>query len=112
VAVAEGRGVGSADDLGAYRALFAMPDPTDVEAIDPRVAALHRDGEVVLLDTVEVYLDGGASAARAAERLHIHRGTLYYRLRRFADLTGCDLEDGADRVLVHLALKAARLRDR
>lgn len=98
------------EQLGAYRALLALPDPTDVALIHPGVAALSGAGdEGDLLATVEVYLDEGGKAARAAERLHVHRGTLYYRLRRFEELTATDLDDGRQRLAVHLALKARRL---
>ena len=46
---------------------------------------------------------------RAAARLRVHRQTLYYRLSRVAELTGLDLADGDDRLLLHLGLRAARL---
>ena len=47
---------------------------------------------------------------RAAEALRVHRQTLYYRLSRIGALTGLDLADGQDRLLLHASLKAARLR--
>jgi DNA-binding PucR family transcriptional regulator len=42
----------------------------------------------------------------------VHRQTLYYRLGKAERLTGCDLADGRERLLLHLALKAARLTGR
>jgi DNA-binding PucR family transcriptional regulator len=42
--------------------------------------------------------------------LGIHRQTLYYRLSRVEQLTGLDLDDGEDRLLLHMALKGARLQ--
>ncbi|MCZ9336203.1 helix-turn-helix domain-containing protein, partial [Streptomyces sp. TRM76130] len=45
-----------------------------------------------------------------AAELGIHRQTLYYRLTRVERLTGLDLDDGEDRLLLHMALKAHRLR--
>ena len=42
--------------------------------------------------------------AAAAERLHLHRTTLYYRLDRIADLTGVDLRLGRGRTDLQLAL--------
>jgi DNA-binding PucR family transcriptional regulator len=48
----------------------------------------------------------------AAERLHLHRTSLYYRLGRIAELTGRDLADGGARLELHLALKLVRLARR
>jgi DNA-binding PucR family transcriptional regulator len=39
----------------------------------------------------------------------VHRQTLYYRLGRVRELTGLDLADGGDRLLLHIALRATRL---
>ncbi|WP_435888903.1 PucR family transcriptional regulator, partial [Streptomyces niveus] len=58
----------------------------------------------------EVYLDHAGQAGRTASELGIHRQTLYYRLSRIEQLTGLDLADGEDRLLLHMALKSVRLR--
>lgn len=93
-------------EIGPFRLLTALPP--DV-ARDPAVHALlfpvHRE----LARTAEVYLDCAGQAARAAAELGIHRQTLYYRLSRIEKLTGLDLDDGEDRLLLHMALKAHRL---
>ena len=88
-------------ELGAWRAVTELAEP------DPVVAPLLRDP--VLAGTAEVFLDCAGSASRAAEALHVHRQTLYYRLSRIEAVTGLDLADGEHRLLVHAALKAARL---
>lgn len=93
-------------DLGAYRLLTALPpgiapDP----AVAPLLTAAHRE----LARTAEVYLDHAGQAGRTAAALAIHRQTLYYRLARIESLTGLDLADGESRLLLHMALKAARL---
>ncbi|MDT3399139.1 helix-turn-helix domain-containing protein, partial [Streptomyces sp. B1866] len=93
-------------DIGAYRLLTALPaaDP------DPAVRTLLQPAHAVLAHTAEVYLDCAGQAGRTARELGVHRQTLYYRLSRAAQLTGLDLASGADRLLLHMALKAARLR--
>ncbi|MGK5696010.1 PucR family transcriptional regulator [Streptomyces sp. URMC 128] len=92
--------------IGPFRLLTALPPEV---AGDPSVHALlfpvHRE----LARTAEVYLDCAGQAARAAAELGIHRQTLYYRLSRIEKLTGLDLDDGEDRLLLHMALKGARL---
>ena len=63
----------------------------------------------LLTETAGVRLDCAGSPQRAAARLCVHRQTLYYRLGRIAELTGLDVAHGADRLLLHLAVRAARL---
>ncbi|WP_190201241.1 PucR family transcriptional regulator, partial [Streptomyces djakartensis] len=92
--------------IGPFRLLTALPP--DV-ARDPVVDALVTPGRQELARTAEVYLDCAGQAARAAAELGIHRQTLYYRLSRIEKLTGLDLDDGEDRLLLHMALKAHRL---
>ena len=97
-------------DLGAFRALALVPLCDDVRSscVDPRLLRLI-DGDEDLAGTVETYLDLGCDAKRTAERLRLHRGTLYYRLAKAAQLTGADLRDGNDRLALHLGFKLARL---
>jgi hypothetical protein len=92
--------------VGPYRLLTALPP----EAVhDPAVAPLLSPAHQELARTAEVYLDRAGQAGRTAAELGIHRQTLYYRLSRVEQLTGLDLDDGEDRLLLHMALKAARL---
>ncbi|WP_340376053.1 helix-turn-helix domain-containing protein [Streptomyces sp. SS7] len=92
--------------IGPYRLLTALPgDTADDPAVRPLLTPAHRE----LARTAEVFLDCAGQAGRAAARLGIHRQTLYYRLSRVEQLTGLDLADGEDRLLLHMTLKAARL---
>ncbi|WP_306369619.1 CdaR family transcriptional regulator [Nocardiopsis sp. CC223A] len=61
------------------------------------------------LRTVACFLDRAGSVARTAQALHLHRTTVYYRLRLFEKETGLSLDDGGDRFLLQLWLAA---RDR
>ncbi|MFE9851246.1 PucR family transcriptional regulator [Streptomyces sp. NPDC005576] len=93
--------------IGPYRLLTALPrSPTGP---DPSVVALLAPGHAELARTAETFLDLAGQASRTAAELGIHRQTLYYRLSRIQQLTGLDLNDGEDRLLLHMALKAARL---
>ncbi|MBD0839995.1 helix-turn-helix domain-containing protein [Streptomyces sp. TRM68416] len=92
--------------IGPYRLLTALPPKA---AHDPVVAPLLSPAHRELARTAETYLDCAGQAARTAAELGIHRQTLYYRLSRVEQLTGLDLDDGEDRLLLHMALKGARL---
>ncbi|WP_448613719.1 PucR family transcriptional regulator [Modestobacter sp. URMC 112] len=93
--------VASWAELGAWRQVAQLTGP------DPVLAPLLADP--LLTETAAVWLDRAGSPQRAAAALCIHRQTLYYRLGRIAELTGLDLADGADRLLLHLGVRAARL---
>jgi len=93
-------------ELGAYRLLTALPAGAPP---DPAVAPLLTPAHHELAHTAEVFLDHAGQAGRTAAALAIHRQTLYYRLSRIEQLTGLDLADGESRLLLHMALKAARL---
>ncbi|MEU0035719.1 helix-turn-helix domain-containing protein [Streptomyces sp. NPDC006333] len=92
--------------IGPYRLLTTLPPEA---ARDPAVRTLLSPAHHELARTAEVFLDCAGQAGRTAAELGIHRQTLYYRLSRVEQLTGLDLDDGEDRLLLHMALKAARL---
>ncbi|MFJ2819647.1 helix-turn-helix domain-containing protein [Streptomyces toxytricini] len=93
--------------IGPYRMLSALASaaPADDPAARPLLGPAQRE----LARTAEVFLDCAGQAGRAAAALGIHRQTLYYRLARVEQLTGLDLDEGEDRLLLHMALKTARL---
>jgi len=93
--------------LGVYRTL-ARISPTGLAELAAEIAGLADDPE--LARTVENYLDRAGHVQETATALGVHRQTLYYRLAKAERLTGRDLADGQDRLLIHLALKATRLR--
>jgi sugar diacid utilization regulator len=91
------------DALGAWRLVVDAPADVTVAQLHPAaktLAALPRDD---LLTTARTVLDLGDVTA-AAEQLHLHRTTLYYRLDRIAELTGVDVRDGRTRTDLQLAL--------
>ncbi|MGW6237072.1 PucR family transcriptional regulator [Streptomyces sp. NPDC055094] len=90
--------------IGPYRLLTALPTEPD-PVIRPLLDPVHTE----LAHTAEVFLDHAGQAGRTASALGIHRQTLYYRLSRIEQLTGLELDDGEDRLLLHMALKATRL---
>ncbi len=103
-------------EIGPYRLLSRVREPGGSgtgggirPGVDPAVAPLLEPAHAELAHTAEVFLDCAGQAGRAAAALAIHRQTLYYRLSRVERLTGLDLDDGEDRLLLHMALKAARL---
>lgn len=100
-------GVARWGELGPYDLLLRVP-AEDVLAGSHlpemrRLAEADRHG--VLVETLSAYLDHAGDAQRASDLLCIHRATLYQRLRRIEQVTGCDLRAGDDRLTLHLGLK-------
>lgn len=96
------------NDLGVYEHLLTAARPSAWRsaptALDNQSAAVTS-----LRRTLERYLDLGGNAGRTATDLHVHRTTLYYRLRRAAQLLGVDLDNGIIRTQIHMTMKAHRL---
>ncbi|HZQ97419.1 MAG TPA: helix-turn-helix domain-containing protein [Chloroflexota bacterium] len=99
-------------ELGLYRLLLALRSTAELDGFyQQTLGALveydrEKDGE--LLKTLDAYFACLGSPTDAAERLHVHRNTLLYRLRRIQEVAGVDLNDAETRLALHLAL---RVRD-
>jgi hypothetical protein len=93
------------DALGGWHLIVHAPDSLAVAEVHPGAQALAAPGRADLLLTARALLDAGGDVARTAERLHIHRTTLYYRIERIEAVTGVNLKTGADRDDLHLALR-------
>ena len=61
-----------------------------------------KDKKMNLLPTLKVFIECLGDTAQAAEKLFLHRNSLYYRLKQITELTGVDLDD--ERVRSHIAL--------
>lgn len=94
------------DDLGAFRFLANRSDADLASCMDPRVRALVEADDPELLRTLERYLAQGCDTAATVADLNIHRGTLYYRLKKVDTL---DLASGTDRLTLHIGLLANEL---
>ncbi len=107
VAAHEESGTASWDALGVERVVTALPDSALEDLPDGLQTLLA--GDQSLVRTLEAYLDHAGDVKRTAAALSLHRGGLYYRLRRIEEVAGVNLHDGEDRLLCHLALRLARL---
>jgi hypothetical protein len=102
--------VASWDQLGTYRYLTQLPRELLADGVDDRVTRLV-DEAPDLATTAEVYVRQAGAITTVADALHIHRTTLYYRLRAVTGF-GLDLGRGEDRTVVDVGLQALRLLGR
>ena len=102
--------VASWDRLGTYRYLTQLPRELLADAVDDRVERLVEEAPELAV-TAEAYVRQAGAITTVADALHIHRTTLYYRLRTITG-HGLDLSRGEDRTVVDVGLQALRLLGR
>lgn len=64
----------------------------------------HEHG-TAYLQTLSAYLDAFGDVTAAADRIHVHKNSLRYRIRRMRELFGLDLDDSDARLSVTLQLR-------
>jgi hypothetical protein len=91
--------------------LASAPDAatTVAQTILGPVLALPAPERDILLTTLRVWFAEDGATSSAAAKLHVHRNTVRYRLRRLEDLTGRSLARPTGLAELHLALEATRL---
>ncbi len=103
--------------LGLFRLLTILADEFPAEArtfVDETLGKLveyDRENRSDLVETLRVALESNLNVSEAAERLHVHRNTLLYRLRRVEEISGWNLENPDSRLALHLAVKLYGLLD-
>ncbi|MGH2379399.1 MAG: PucR family transcriptional regulator [Candidatus Limnocylindria bacterium] len=69
-------------------------------ALGPLADEKHSD----LRRTLEEYIRSHGSQSSVSRSLYLHRNTVRQRLRRIEELTGADLDDPEERLMLQLAL--------
>jgi hypothetical protein len=100
---------------GVYQLLASAGGGTgvwsDASSVNFRALEDHdRNGE--LLPVLELLYDNDGSVQDVAEKLHLHRSSIYNRLGRIRQLLGVDPLKGMVRLELHAALKARRWASR
>jgi purine catabolism regulator len=97
-------------DLGVYRLLLALQQSQELrdfyEEMLGALVAYDRQKHAELMSTLEAYVAAGNSPSETAARLHLHRNTVLYRLRRIRTLLGRDPDNPEERLGLQLALRA------
>lgn len=96
-------------DLGLYQLLTALgSNPEGMHFFRKTLGRLitHDDNKnAELVETLEAFFACHGNLSQTANRLHIHRNTLTYRLDRISAITQLDLDDPDARFSLQLALK-------
>jgi hypothetical protein len=113
VLVDGGRSAAAYDEVRsevALRELLRHAEAADHLSRGPVVdlAGSAAKADVALVETARAYLDAGGDVTAAAAVLSVHRNTVRYRVGRFQELTGVDLDDPTARLVAQVQLRAIR----
>jgi len=96
------------DALGAYPLLFEGADTTRMREFAQRTLAPLRaydeKHQTELEKTLRLYFAVGQNVKTASEQLHVHRHTVFYRLRQINEICKCTLENEHDQLTFRMAL--------
>lgn len=95
-------------DLGIYALLHSGADREAFvgfasRLLDP-LAAYDRKHKSDLLKTLQLYFEVGENVKEAAERLSVHRHTIFYRLNQISQILKADLKSSKDQLSLRAAL--------
>jgi purine catabolism regulator len=96
-------------NLGVHRLLLALDGHPELGAFYEETLATidnyDRTNRSELVPTLEAFFAADNSLAETASRLHLHRNTVAYRLRRIEQISGHQLGDPETRLALHLGLR-------
>jgi sugar diacid utilization regulator len=103
------------DELGAYPMLYEGADVERLRAFAARALAplrLYDERHQTELErTLKLYFRVGQNVKTAAAALHVHRHTVFYRLRQIGEICARSLESSHDQLTLRLAVAVDELHD-
>jgi hypothetical protein len=97
------------DHLGSWRTLLALGRDRGLRTIDPRIGLLIAGEDEQQLAVLREYLEHPGEVDRIASELHLHRSTIYSRLRRIESRYELNLNDTEDRMTTVVGMRLAQL---
>lgn len=101
------------EELGVQRLLFQLRENPELAPFyDDLLGRLQAHDErqgAELVNTLEAFFECHGNHVRTAQRLHLHRNTLLYRLERARQVLGVSLDDPETRLALQVALKIGRV---
>lgn len=89
-------------EMGFYNLLLEFEDKEQIEKFIQDILGVilkyDEENHTDFLNTLKVYLWSNRSLLHAAEKLHMHKNTVKYRIQRIEELTGKDFEDSTIRL--------------
>ncbi|SHI07099.1 PucR C-terminal helix-turn-helix domain-containing protein [Sporobacter termitidis DSM 10068] len=96
------------DELGLLQLLFSVPDHSLMQAVyKRRLGVLEKyDGEhgTEYLDTLRIFLLSDCNLLETSARMHTHRNTVVYRVKKIKELLASSLDNSAVKFDLMMAL--------
>jgi len=97
------------EDLGVYRLLFHVSDPSELRGFTEQVLGqlveYDQRHNADLVRTLATFLDHNGNLQATARELNLHVNSVAYRMQRIRAIAGLDFEQSEDRLLAQVALK-------
>ncbi|MCF0247528.1 MAG: helix-turn-helix domain-containing protein [Synergistes sp.] len=103
-------GVYHFDNLMLESLLLSVKNDFVFDCVGKKTDALGEDDSGDLRTTFKVYCESFFNKQKAAERLHLHRNTLAYRLQKIEERLGVPLNDFKSVLACYLILRAKELQ--
>lgn len=100
------------EPLCAYATIQLIPEEDRQHYVDKTLGRLleyDKDNHAEFMSTLEIYLTCGRRITECAQRLHVHRNTVIFRITRIKELLETDIDDGDTAFRLQLALNIWKL---
>jgi purine catabolism regulator len=95
-------------DMELYHVMSEVITKSRVHFFD---GMLDKINSKEILKTLVVYFESDKNIEEAAEKLYAHKNTVKYRLQRVYELTGFDVKDFNDSIMLYMAVIAYKLKN-
>ena len=96
------------EELGMYPLLLRGASKEELAAFGERILeplrAYDEKHQTELLRTLQLYFDVGQNVKTAAEKLSVHRHTVFYRLRQINEIAGVEMDNPHDQLTLRTAM--------
>ncbi|WP_170932784.1 PucR family transcriptional regulator ligand-binding domain-containing protein [Desulfosporosinus sp. FKB] len=87
------------DELGLFQIFFSLSDPSLLETLFlqhlGKLEKYDRDHDSDYMNTLHIYLLSDCSLLDTASRLHTHRNTIVYRIRKIKEILNIELDNSS-----------------
>lgn len=97
------------DALGSWRTLATLGRERGLRTLAPRVKQMITEERPEMIELLREYLNRNGEVDKIALELHMHRSTVYSRLKRIETKYHVNLNDVEDRLTIIMGLRLAQL---
>ncbi|MFC0524723.1 CdaR family transcriptional regulator [Pontibacillus salicampi] len=100
------------EDLGIESFLYDISPSVRADFLERILKPAELTKIPSILETLEVFYHNNGSITETADKLHVHKNTLQYRLKKVAAITGYDPRQLKDSTLLQIALSFYKAKEK